>query len=113
MLARVAARKRRFPAGTDDLEAKRVRADEETTPPPPPPVADLEPDLSGFRDMTIADTPVDRRQFRRIGPYILGPRIGNSLVENIIVQYLAKKAGTNEFVQLKVSYRRVMAVIAF
>lgn len=45
--------------------------------------------------------PVDRRQFRRAGPYILGPKIGHSPVESI-VQYLAKKDGTDEFVQLKV-----------
>lgn len=53
-------------------------------------------------DMTIADTLVDRRQFRRVGPYILGPKIGCSPVDSI-VQYLAKKEGTNDFVQLKVS----------
>lgn len=48
-------------------------------------------------------TPVDRREFRRAGPYILGPKIGHSPVESI-VQYLAKKDGTDEFVQLKVRY---------
>lgn len=53
-------------------------------------------------DLTIANTLVDRRQFRRVGPYILGPKIGCSPVDSI-VQYLAKKEGTNEFVQLKVS----------
>lgn len=49
----------------------------------------------------VFGTPVDRREFRRAGPYILGPKIGHSPVESI-VQYLAKKDGTDEFVQLKV-----------
>lgn len=44
---------------------------------------------------------VDRRQFRRAGPYIIGLKLGQSPVDSI-VQYLAKKENTNEFVQLKV-----------
>lgn len=44
---------------------------------------------------------VDRRQFRRAGPYIIGQKLGQSPVDSI-VQYLAKKENTNEFVQLKV-----------
>lgn len=44
---------------------------------------------------------VDRREFRRAGPYIIGLKLGQSPVESI-VQYLAKKENTNEFVQLKV-----------
>lgn len=45
---------------------------------------------------------VNRREFRRAGPYIIGQKLGNSPVDSI-VQYLAKKENTNEFVQLKVS----------
>lgn len=44
---------------------------------------------------------VDRREFRRAGPYIIGLKLGQSPVDSI-VQYLAKKENTNEFVQLKV-----------
>lgn len=46
---------------------------------------------------------VNRREFRRAGPYILGLKLGVSPVESI-VQYLAKKENTNEFVQLKVDF---------
>lgn len=53
-------------------------------------------------DVTKIDQPVDRREFRRVGPYILGPRVGNSPVDSI-VQYLAKKEGSDQFVLLKVS----------
>lgn len=45
---------------------------------------------------------VNRREFRRAGPYIIGLKIGHSPVDSI-VQYLAKKENTNTFVQLKVS----------
>lgn len=44
---------------------------------------------------------VNRREFRRVGPYILGPKLGHSAVESIS-QYLAKKENSDEFVQLKV-----------
>lgn len=44
---------------------------------------------------------VNRREFRRAGPYIIGLKLGGSPVDSI-VQYLAKKENTNEFVQLKV-----------
>lgn len=44
---------------------------------------------------------VNRREFRRAGPYIIGLKLGHSPVDSI-VQYLAKKENTNEFVQLKV-----------
>lgn len=44
---------------------------------------------------------VNRREFRRAGPYIIGQEIGHSPVDSI-VQYLAKKENTNTFVQLKV-----------
>lgn len=46
-------------------------------------------------------TIVNRREFRRVGPYILGPKLGHSAVESIS-QYLAKKENSDEFVQLKV-----------
>lgn len=46
---------------------------------------------------------VDRKEFRRAGPYIIGVKLGQSPVDSI-VQYLAKKENTNEFVQLKVSF---------
>lgn len=45
---------------------------------------------------------VNRREFRRAGPYIIGLKLGQSPVDSI-VQYLAKKENTNEFVQLKVN----------
>lgn len=45
---------------------------------------------------------VNRRDFRRAGPYIIGLKLGHSPVDSI-VQYLAKKENTSEFVQLKVS----------
>lgn len=45
---------------------------------------------------------VNRREFRRAGPYIIGLKLGHSPVDSI-VQYLAKKENTSEFVQLKVS----------
>lgn len=44
---------------------------------------------------------VNRREFRRAGPYIIGLKLGHSPVDSI-VQYLAKKENTNQFVQLKV-----------
>lgn len=46
---------------------------------------------------------VNRREFRRAGPYIIGLKLGHSPVDSI-VQYLAKKENTNEFVQLKVCF---------
>lgn len=46
---------------------------------------------------------VNRREFRRAGPYIIGQKLGSSPVDSI-VQYLAKKENTNEFVQLKVRF---------
>lgn len=51
---------------------------------------------------------VNRREFRRAGPYIIGLKLGHSPVDSI-VQYLAKKENTSEFVQLKVSYRPKLA----
>lgn len=48
-----------------------------------------------------AGTIVNRREFRRVGPYILGPKLGHSAVESIS-QYLAKKENSDEFVQVKV-----------
>lgn len=44
---------------------------------------------------------VNRREFRRAGPYIIGLKLGHSPVDSI-VQYLAKKENTDQFVQLKV-----------
>lgn len=44
---------------------------------------------------------VNRRELRRAGPYIIGLKLGHSPVDSI-VQYLAKKENTNQFVQLKV-----------
>lgn len=52
-------------------------------------------------DDAMENQPVDRKQFRRVGPYILGPKIGFSPVDSIS-QYLAKKQGTDKFVLLKV-----------
>lgn len=46
---------------------------------------------------------VNRREFRRAGPFILGLKLGHSPVDSI-VQYLAKKENTNEFYQLKVLF---------
>lgn len=48
-----------------------------------------------------AGTIVNRREFRRVGQYILGPKLGHSAVESIS-QYLAKKENSDEFVQVKV-----------
>lgn len=42
---------------------------------------------------------VNRREFRRAGPYLIGLKLGHSPVDSI-VQYLAKKG--NEFFQLKI-----------
>lgn len=50
-----------------------------------------------------AGTIVNRREFRRVGPYILGPKLGHSAVESIS-QYLAKKQNTDDFVQIKVEF---------
>ena len=58
------------------------------------------PDVD-FINIPAKGTLVDRRNFRRAGCYILGPKVGISPVESI-GEYLAKKEGTNEFVQLKV-----------
>lgn len=44
---------------------------------------------------------VNRREFRRAGPYLIGLKLGHSPVDSI-VQYLAKKENTNEFFQLKI-----------
>lgn len=49
-----------------------------------------------------AGTIVNRREFRHVGPYILGPKLGHSAVESIS-QYLAKKENSDEFVQIKVN----------
>lgn len=49
-----------------------------------------------------AGTVVNRREFRHVGPYILGPKLGHSAVESIS-QYLAKKENSDEFVQIKVN----------
>lgn len=46
-------------------------------------------------------TPVNTRTVRRAGPYLLGPRLGNSPVKSI-VQCLARKEDTDEFYSLKV-----------
>lgn len=70
--------KRKLNADDDNVPLKRVKSDGPTL-----------------------GTAVNRREFRRAGQYILGPKIGHSPVESI-VQYLAKKEGTDEFVQLKV-----------
>lgn len=44
---------------------------------------------------------VNRREFRRAGPYLIGLKLGHSPVDSI-VQYLAKKENSNEFFQLKI-----------
>lgn len=51
--------------------------------------------------LPLHGTPVNRRLIRRAGPYIIGPKLGYSPVDSI-VQYLAKKENTDEFVQLKI-----------
>lgn len=88
----------------DDTPKKQRLGDDATTltgavvaPPPSVPRSIL--------DAAMANTLVDRREFRRVGPYILGPKIGCSPVDSI-VQYLAKREGSNEFVQLKVSNKK-------
>lgn len=53
-------------------------------------------------DDAMKNQRVDRKQFRRVGPYILGPKIGASPVESIS-QYLAKREGSDKFVFLKVN----------
>lgn len=57
---------------------------------------------------------VNRREFRRAGPYIIGLKLGHSPVDSI-VQYLAKKENTNEFVQLKVifAFNDVLFIFSF
>ncbi|KAG1701181.1 Serine/threonine-protein kinase 40 [Nymphon striatum] len=45
--------------------------------------------------------PVDHRVSRRVGPYILGARLGNSPVKSI-VQCLARKDGTDDFYSIKI-----------
>lgn len=74
--------KRKLNADDDNVPLKRVKND-------------------AVCDGPTLGTAVNRREFRRAGQYILGPKIGHSPVESI-VQYLAKKDGTDEFVQLKV-----------
>lgn len=49
---------------------------------------------------------VNRREFRRAGPYLIGIKLGHSPVDSI-VQYLAKKENSNQFVQLKVSLKLI------
>lgn len=44
---------------------------------------------------------VNRREFRRAGPYLIGLKLGHSPVDSI-VQYLAKKENSNDFFQLKI-----------
>lgn len=51
--------------------------------------------------LPLHGTAVNRRLIRRAGPYIIGPKLGYSPVDSI-VQYLAKKENTDEFVQLKI-----------
>lgn len=55
---------------------------------------------------------VNRREFRRAGSYIIGLKLGHSPVDSV-VQYLAKKENTNEFVQLKVcmAYRYALVYV--
>lgn len=99
----VTIKKRKICIPSDDEAPKKQRLDEDgkdgdaTT----SGVVAIRAPRRSVIDLTIANTLVDRRQFRRVGPYILGPKIGCSPVDSI-VQYLAKKEGTNEFVQLKV-----------
>lgn len=45
-------------------------------------------------------TPVDRKVLKRVGKYLLGPKIGNGPVE-CITQYLARREGTDQFFHLK------------
>uniref|UniRef100_T1IY19 Serine/threonine-protein kinase 40 n=1 Tax=Strigamia maritima TaxID=126957 RepID=T1IY19_STRMM len=46
-------------------------------------------------------TPIDSAQVRKAGPYLIGPRLGNSPVRSV-VQCLARKEGTDEFFTLKI-----------
>lgn len=101
----VTIRKRKISIACDEnVDFKKTRLDDDAT--SNGSVSVITPSAS--IDLTIANTLVDRRQFRRVGPYILGPKIGCSPVDSI-VQYLAKKEGTNEFVQLKV--RKIVAFL--
>lgn len=45
--------------------------------------------------------PSNRGTLKRAGPYLLGPRLGNSPVRSI-VQCLAKKEGTDDFYSIKI-----------
>ncbi|MBN3310904.1 STK40 kinase, partial [Amia calva] len=54
------------------------------------------------RASKILCTGITGSNAKRAGPFILGPRLGNSPVPSI-VQCLARKDGTDDFYQLKVS----------
>lgn len=79
---------------TENTPIKRIKNDDDN------PINSLD-DECNLNKVPLNGTPVDRRQFRRAGPYIIGPKLGCSPVDSI-VQYLAKKENTNEFVQLKI-----------
>ncbi|XP_076373904.1 serine/threonine-protein kinase 40-like [Tachypleus tridentatus] len=49
----------------------------------------------------LAGTPVNNKVIKRAGPYLLGPRLGNSPVRSI-VQCLARKEKTDDFYSVKI-----------
>lgn len=78
----------------ENSAAKRIKNDDNT-------ISFLAHNECNPNKIPLYGTPVDRRKFRRAGPYIIGPKLGYSPVDSI-VQYLAKKENTDEFVQLKI-----------
>lgn len=70
----------------------------------------LQTDLSSI--IPENGTLVNRRVFRRVGEYILGPKLGYSPVD-CVVHYLAKKENTNEFFQLKVIYEHFIYLFVY
>ena len=53
-------------------------------------------------EIPVPGTKVNRRVFRKAGPYIIGPSLGHSPSLDCMVQYLARKENSKEFYQLKV-----------
>lgn len=57
-----------------------------------------------------AGTPVDQIRVKKIGPYILGPVLGNSPVKSI-VQCLARQEKTDKFFTVKVNKHFVFVLL--
>lgn len=89
--------KRKLCTGDEQIEAKRSKVNLENV------SENFSIQQNGYSEIQSPSegTPVNRREFRRVGPYILGPKLGHSAVESIS-QYLAKKENSEDFVQLKV-----------